>query len=88
VIEEQHLPLLIPEYNALRGEVVARTGHLFQIAGFSITALTIWAAEETSTKTWLALVAIVLMLSVSSTMTLRGITRAKRRIREIEQRAC
>jgi hypothetical protein len=38
-IEEQKISILIAEYNTLRSEAVARTGHAFQIAGFCITAL-------------------------------------------------
>src|ERR1051325_5965401 len=83
-IEEQKISILMAEYNTLRSEAVARTGHAFQIAGFCITALSIWAAEETSGKTWLALTAIIVLLVASGWFTFREITKANRRVREIE----
>src|ERR1051325_11352133 len=82
VNEEQKISILIAEYNSLRSETVTRTGHGFQIAGFSITALSIWAAEETSGRTWLALTAIILLLVASGWFTFREITKANRRIRD------
>src|ERR1051325_1318886 len=84
VNEEQKISILIAEYNSLRSETVTRTGHGFQIAGFSITALSIWAAEETSGRTWLALTAIIFLLVASGWFTFREIAKANRRIREIE----
>ena len=83
--EGQKIPILLAEYNSLRTETIIRTGHGFQIAGFSITALTIWAAEETTGKTWLALAAIIGVLAAAGWFTLREITQATRRIREIER---
>jgi hypothetical protein len=82
--DEQKIAILIAEYNSFEIRTVTRTGHGFQIAGFSITALSIWAAEETTGKTWLALIAIILLLVGSGWFTFREITKANRRLREIE----
>jgi hypothetical protein len=59
--EAQKIPVLMAEYNTLRSETTTRAGHGLQIAGFSITALSIWAAEETTVKTWLALAGIIFL---------------------------
>ena len=80
----QKIAVLITEYNNLRSETVARTGHGFQIGGFSITALSIWAAEETTGKAWLALAVIIVFLVTAGWFTFREITQANRRLREIE----
>ena len=83
--EAQKIPVLMAEYNTLRSETTTRAGHGLQIAGFSITALSIWAAEETTVKTWLALAAIIFLLLASGWFTFREISKANRRIRELER---
>lgn len=80
----QKIAILIAEYNNLKSETVARTGHGFQIVGFSITALSIWAAEAANARTWLALAVIIVSLVTGGWFTFREITKANRRIREIE----
>jgi uncharacterized membrane protein YkgB len=83
---EEKVKILLAEYASLMSEIVARTGHGFQVSGFAITALAFLATAPSVTwRTILALTFIVLLLVGATFLTLRHVQLAAVRIREIER---
>jgi hypothetical protein len=82
--EPEKVRILLSEYAALKAEIMARTGHGYQITGFFLTALAIFATQGFSWKVGIYLAAVVAVLAFALWFTWRDIHKASRRIREIE----
>jgi hypothetical protein len=87
IATDTKIKILLAEYDALRREIMMRTGHGFQITFIATIGLlwfvTSWL-QTANAETWFLLLALVLVVSVASWFTMRDIAKAASRIREIE----
>jgi hypothetical protein len=83
--EEEKIKILLAEYTGLRSEIVARTGHGFQVSGFAVTALSLLASQSVNWRTILVFVFIMLFLTGAGILTIRDAWRAVARTRQIEE---
>jgi hypothetical protein len=81
---EEKVKTLLAEYSSLRAEIVAKTGHGFQVAGFVVTALSFLVAQSRELLTLPVFYAILALIIGASVLTLRDVARAAKRIRQIE----
>jgi len=83
--DEEKVRILLVEYAGITSEIVARTGHGFQVSGFTVTALALLASAPICGRTILVFGAIVALLVFATFMTFRHIQLAAMRAREIER---
>jgi hypothetical protein len=88
VSPEVRIKILLSEYMTLRAEILMRAGHSFVVSILGAAAC-VWLLlslfQARSLMTWLALLAIALILGITSWLTMRDISKAAMRIREIER---
>jgi hypothetical protein len=80
----ERVRILLAEHSSLRAEIVARTGHGYQVTGFFIASLSILATSVFSVRVFAYLFAVILIGITSGWFVLRDIGKAAARIREIE----
>jgi hypothetical protein len=75
--------ILLAEHSALRSEIVARMGHVFQVAAVGATGVAILIGLNKLPSLY-AILAILLVLAVALWFISRDIWKAAERLREIE----
>ncbi len=84
--DNEKIHIMLHEYDTLRQEILARTGHGFQIAIAAVALFVFIMLRGTwGTQFWLAIAAVLTLVAIGSWFTLRDINKAATNIRRIEQ---
>lgn len=81
---EETVKILLAEYTGLRSEIIAKTGHGLQVAGFVVTASSFLVSQTQNWLTVYIVTLIVLLVAGAGMLIFNDVARASKRIRQIE----
>jgi hypothetical protein len=82
---DEKLKVLLADYCGLRSDIAARMGHLTQVFGFGLVALSVLVSQLVELKS-IFIVGLILTFVIRVMVEInREVVRAKRRMREIEE---